>query len=353
VSALPDAGSKAALDTEGIPGVVGMRADDATALAYLYASMLFVRKFEEAAQSSFLRGLIFGSIHLAMGQEAVSAGVCSALRQGDLVAATYRGHCQALSLGVDPTAFMSELMGKETGICGGRAGSMNIADPKHGLLGCFGIVGGSIAAATGAALTQKIMKTGHVAVAFFGDGAANQGYFLECLNFAAVRRLPVLFVCENNGYGEFTATGAVTAGSIASRPRAMGIWTREADGQDVAVVGNVAAEALGHVRAGGGPAFIEAFTYRYNDHARGDPINYRPMGEMERWKSRDPIAIGRNLAVDAGASPAVLDHLDEIVAGRVKKVVRQAKDAPMPSLHHLRSIAEFFPSGDKAAHVED
>src|SRR5436305_14366829 len=164
--------------------------------------MLLLRYFEEAMQRLFLRGEIHGTVHLYTGQEAVSVGVCSVLDARDWVAATYRGHGAALAKGTEPEALAAELMGRETGACGGRAGSMNVIDLGHGLLGCFGIVGGSIAPATGAALTAQ--RESRVVVAFFGDGAVNQAYFHECLNFAQVLKLPVVFVCENNGYGEFT-----------------------------------------------------------------------------------------------------------------------------------------------------
>src|ERR1051325_947041 len=176
----------------------------------LLRTMLVIRRFEEEIQRLFLRAEVHGTTHLYNGQEAVSVGVCSALHAGDYVAATYRGHGAALALGITPEELGAELMGRTTGVDGGRGGSMNVIDLDRGLVGCFGIVGGSIGAATGAAMTAK--RHGGVAVAFFGDGATNQGYFHECLNFAVVRRLPVVFVCENNLYGEFTAMQSVTAG---------------------------------------------------------------------------------------------------------------------------------------------
>src|ERR1700750_1758341 len=172
--------------------------------------MLLIRLFEQAMHRLFLEGEVHGTTHLAAGQEAVPVGVCMALDPEDYVAGTYRGHGHALAKGTDPDALLAEMLGRSTGVCGGRAGSMNVIDVEHGLVGCFGIVGGSIAAATGAALTGQ--RQGRVAVAMFGDGATNQGYFHECLNFAAVLALPAVFVCENNFYGEFTPMAAGTAG---------------------------------------------------------------------------------------------------------------------------------------------
>ena len=182
--------------------------------------MLLIRRFEDTVQSLFQKGEIHGTTHLYSGQEAVAVGVCSALAPQDRVAGTYRGHGHALALGVDPQALLDEMLGRETGVCRGRAGSMNVVDLEHRLIGCFGIVGGSISAATGAALALK--DRDGVAVAFFGDGATNQGYFHECLNFAKVLKLPVLYVCENNLYGEFTPWEDVTAGSIGGRAEAYG-----------------------------------------------------------------------------------------------------------------------------------
>ncbi|HEY2789839.1 MAG TPA: thiamine pyrophosphate-dependent dehydrogenase E1 component subunit alpha, partial [Gaiellales bacterium] len=235
-------------------------------------------------------------VHLYTGQEACAVGVCAALRAGDRVAATYRGHGAALAMGTEPRALAAELMGRSTGVCGGRAGSMNVIDLEHGLIGCFGIVGGSIAAATGAGLS--LQRTDGVAVAFFGDGAANHGYFHECLNFARVRRLPVLFVCENNLYGEFTPMAAVTAGGdIRARAAAYDMPAEKVDGNDVEQVRAVAERAVGHARRGDGPAFLECLTYRHLGHSKTDPGAYRPEGELDEWLHRDPLTVAAaNLA---------------------------------------------------------
>src|SRR5436190_12856759 len=253
--------------------------------------MVLIRQFEEMVNGLFLQGHIHGTTHLYSGQEAVAVGVTSALMAGDRVAGTYRGHGHALALGLDPQRLLDELLGRSTGICAGRAGSMNVVDLEHGLIGCFGIVGGSIAAATGAGLAFR--GSGHVAVAFFGDGATNQGYFFECLNFAKVIRLPVLFICENNGYGEYTPFADVTAGKIIARPQAMEIPAQTIDGNDLWTVRSAAKQAIETVRKGDGPAFIEALTYRFVGHSRSDPGKYRPEGELDRWRLKDPRVLGR------------------------------------------------------------
>src|SRR5581483_3684447 len=220
------------------------------------------------------QGHVHGTTHLCSGQEAVEVGVASCLRDGDRVGGTYRGHGHALALGLEPQKLLDELLGRATGICGGRAGSMNVVDLEHGLIGCFGIVGGSIAAATGAALAFR--GTGKAAVAFFGDGAVNQAYFYECLNFAKVFALPALYVCENNVYGEYTRSSDVTGGTALARAEAMEIPAKVVDGNDLWAVRDAAGAALEQARSGGGPFFLEALTYRFVGHSRSDPGRYRP-----------------------------------------------------------------------------
>ena len=204
---------------------------DAQTATDLYRRMLLIRGFEDRVQSLFLRGEVYGTTHLYSGQEAVAVGFADVLQASDRIACTYRGHGHLLAMGTDPTQLLAELLGRATGVNGGLAGSMNVVDPENGVLGCYGIVGGSIAAATGAAISLR--RTGGVAVAYFGDGAANQAYFFECLNFAKVLGLPVVFVCENNQYGEYTPTDAVTPGGILPRAAVLEIPTRTVDGMDV------------------------------------------------------------------------------------------------------------------------
>jgi TPP-dependent pyruvate/acetoin dehydrogenase alpha subunit len=262
---------------------------DAGVASGLYRTMRLIRRFEETVQALFLRGEVHGTTHLYIGQEAVATGVGSVVAAGDKVAATYRGHGHALSIGVDPQALLDEMLGRSTGVCGGRAGSMNVIDLANGLIGSFGIIGGSMAAATGAALSLR--RTADVAIAYFGDGSTNHGYFHECMNFAAVNRLPVVFVCENNLYGEFTPWEDVTAGEIIDRPRAMGVHAVQVDGMDVFAVRDVAAGALERARRGEGPVFIEALTYRFVGHSRSDPGAYRKPGELDEWMQRDPLTV--------------------------------------------------------------
>jgi TPP-dependent pyruvate/acetoin dehydrogenase alpha subunit len=295
----------------------------------LYRQMVLIRRFEDEVQRLFLRGEIYGSTHLCIGQEAISAGVCSAVSGEDWVAATYRGHGHCLALGTTPRALLAELMGRSTGVCGGRAGSMNVVDREHRLLGCFGIVGGSMAAATGAALAAR--GTGAAAIAFFGDGAANQAYFHECLNFAQVRSLPAVFVCENNQYGEYTPTDAVTPGGIVARPRAMGIVAEEVDGNDLWAMREAGQWALARARAGEGPVFLEADTYRFSDHGRGDPIDYRPEGEVERWRERDPLALAaQRLVGDYGIEAERLGRLAAAVEGELRELATAVRADPFP-----------------------
>jgi TPP-dependent pyruvate/acetoin dehydrogenase alpha subunit len=263
---------------------------DSAEPARLYLAMLRIRLFEDAVLRLFLANEVEGTTHLCQGQEAVPVGVCAVLEPGDTIAATYRGHGAALALGVDATALMAELLGRETGTNGGRGGSMNVTDLEHGLIGCFGIVGGSIAAATGAALAAQLTRDGSSAVAFFGDGAVNQAYFHECLNFAAVRRLPVVYVCENNLYGEWTPMASVTAGAdIAARAAAYAVPAQVVDGNDVLAVRDAAADAVARARGGEGPTLLECLTYRHKGHSKVDPGAYRPRQEVEEWLTRDPL----------------------------------------------------------------
>ncbi len=265
----------------------------------LYRRMLLIRRFEDLIQSLFLRGEVYGTTHLYSGQEAVAVGFASALTPADRVACTYRGHGHALALGLEPPRLLGEMLGRATGVNGGRAGSMNVVDLDHGLIGCFGIVGGSIAAATGVALALR--GSDRIAVAYFGDGTTNQAYFFECLNFAKVLSLPLLFVCENNGYGEYTPMAAVTAGEICDRAAAMQIPAHVVDGMDVHATRAAALELTAAVRGGGGPIFVEARTYRFVGHSRSDPGRYRPEGELDSWRERDPLAL---------AASWLREHLD-------------------------------------------
>ena len=312
--------------------MIGTRTPAAEApAAYLdrYSQMLLIRLFEGEMHRLFLQGEIHGTTHLSSGQEAVPVGVCSALEPSDYVAGTYRGHGHALAKGTDPEALAAEMLGRATGVCGGRAGSMNVIDLEHGLVGCFGIVGGSIAAATGAAVSAQ--RQGKVAVAFFGDGASNQGYFHECLNWAQVYDLPVVYVCENNFYGEFTPMASVTAGGeIGIRAASFGMQSQVLDGNDLWAVREAAVEAVGRARAGEGPTLLECQTYRHYGHSKSDPAKYRPPDEVDRWLARDPLELARARLLDLGVHNEALAAKDAEIDARMDRAVENALAAPYP-----------------------
>jgi len=304
--------------------------DDLELFTRIYRQMLLIRGFEELVQSLFLRGEVYGTTHLYSGQEAIATGVASLLEERDRVAATYRGHGHALALGVDPQKLLDEMLGRASGINGGRAGSMNVNSLADRLIGSFGIVGGSIAAATGAALALN-RTTGGVAVAYFGDGAMNQGYFFECLNFCRVLELPLVFVCENNGYGEYTAFQSVTAGQIRARAAVMEVPAETIDGMSVWTVRQAAQRALAHARDGNGPAFIEAITYRFVGHSRSDPGHYRPEGELDEWRTRDPIVLLRTQLEAEGVEKSSLDELEQEVNEQLEQMRERGLAAPFPT----------------------
>ena len=320
---------------------VGAPRSEAAILLEGFERMRLIRAFEDEMQRQFLRGEVHGTVHLYTGQEAVSVGVCATLEPEDLVAATYRGHGAALAKGTSVEAVAAELMGRATGACGGRAGSMNVIDRSHGLLGCFGIIGGSMACAIGAGLATR--DRGCVTVAFFGDGTSNHGYFHECLNFAAVQRLPVVFVCENNLYGEFTPMAKVTAGAdICARAAALGITAQTLDGNDLRAVVTAAREAVAQARRGEGPVFLEALTYRHLGHSKSDPGTYRPPDEVEAWKARDPLTITRAQLLDElWVAEADVDAAQARAEQAVADGVAAALAAPYPdpATEHAREYA--------------
>lgn len=306
-----------------------------------YARMLLIREFELAIHRMFLKGEVHGTTHLSAGQEAVPVGVCMALEPEDYVSGTYRGHGHALAKGTDAEGLAAEMLGRATGVCGGRSGSMNVVDLEHGLVGCFGIVGGSIAAATGAAVSGQ--RQGRVSVAFFGDGATNQAYFHECLNFAKVLGLPAVFVCENNLYGEFTPMNAVTAGGeIAARAGAYGIPFEVVDGNDLWAVHQAAATAVERARGGGGPTLLECRTYRHFGHSKSDPAKYRPAEEVEEWLARDPLTRARERLLAEGIPAEEIDALEASTREGLERAVEAAREAPFPDPHD-RAGTEYAP----------
>jgi TPP-dependent pyruvate/acetoin dehydrogenase alpha subunit len=309
--------------------VAAPTAADGELMLGLYRRMRLIRRFEEAVHSLFLKGEVHGTTHLYNGEEASATGVGSTLVPGDKVAGTYRGHGHALSIGTSPQGLLDELLGRSTGVCGGRAGSMNVIDLEHGLIGCFGIVGGSISAALGASLALR--GTGNVAVAYFGDGATNQAYFHECLNFAASAALPAVFVCENNLYGEFTPMQNVTAGAdIAARAGSYGMPASVSDGNDLWAVSEAAHEAIERARSGGGPTLLEMQTYRHYGHSKSDPATYRPKEEVERWLARDPLKLTRAKLLELGFSEDDIAGTEEEIKAHLDEAVKHALAAPYP-----------------------
>ncbi len=278
---------------EGPPGLLAAEADrwlDA------YRDMLRIRQFEDTADQLYQRRLIPGLTHLSSGEEAVAVGVCMELTESDFITSTHRGHGHCLAKGARPDRMFAELLGKAAGYCGGKGGSMHIADPDQGNLGANAIVGGSAGIATGAALSNRQRGTNQVAVCFFGDGALGQGILYEAMNMAALWALPVIYVCEHNLYGEYTPTSEVLAGSALERPRAFGVPALEVDGQDVVAVRTAAGAAIARARSGAGPAFLLCHTYRYFGHHVGDVDRgyYRGRDEERYWcEERDPLQLLR------------------------------------------------------------
>jgi pyruvate dehydrogenase E1 component alpha subunit len=303
--------------------------DSASARAAL-ESLLAIRFFEEAVDGLFARGLMHGTMHLSIGQEAVATGVCAALRKTDFITSTHRGHSHCIAKGADLTRMMAELLAKQTGYCRGRGGSMHIADVETGNLGANGIVAGGIPIAAGAALAQKMKGLDNVVVSFFGDGATNEGAFHEALNLAAVWGLPVVFVCENNKYGMSNSTEkSMKIENISERGAAYGIPGVTVDGNDVDEVFEAAKLAVERARAGQGPTLIECLTYRHKGHSKSDKNLYRTKEEIEEWKTKDPIGRFETKLVEAGTmTQAEIDEVSETVRNSVRTAIQDASNAP-------------------------
>ena len=297
-----------------------------------YARMVEIRLVEDEAMRLYFEGLIAGSMHTCQGQEAVAVGVAAAIRPTDMLTCTYRGHGFALALGVTPLALLAELLGRRDGLLGGKGGSMHLSAPDVGLLPTFAIVGAGLPVAVGAAYASQLARDGGVAVAVFGDGAANIGAFHEALNMASVWKLPVVFVCENNLYGEYSRIEKTTPiADIASRAREYAIPGEIVDGQDLDAVIAAMTKAAGRARSGGGPTLLEMKTYRYAGHSRGDPAKYRPAGELETWKARDPIELyAKKLIASRAADDAKLAGVRQRVEASVTAASAAAKESPIP-----------------------
>lgn len=305
---------------------------DTALLLDMYREMTRIRRFEEQIWQLYTSGLMQGLAHLYIGEEAVAVGVCAALRDDDCITSTHRGHGHCVAKGGRLDRMMAEVMGRETGYCKGRGGSMHIADLSLGILGANGIVGGGFGIAGGSALSAKLRGTDQVTVTFFGDGASNQGVFFEVMNMSAIWNLPLVFVCENNHYGEYTAADNVAAGKLADRSAPFGIPSIVVDGNDVAAVYEAAAAAVARARKKEGPTLIECDTYRYHGHHVGDPgVDYRGQAERDAWQAKDPIArLRQQMLAEGSATEAALDDVDAAVEKEVLAAVEAGKNAPFP-----------------------
>ncbi len=308
----------------------GLATPSADELLALYEQMAIIRRTEKAAHDLFLAGLVKGTTHLAAGHEAVAVGASAALRPDDYVFATYRGHHHAIARGATPEECLAELMSKSTGLCHAKGGSMHLTKASSGMLGSYAIVGAHLPLAAGAAWSAKLRGSSQVAVAFFGDGATNIGAFHEALNIAVVWSLPVLFVCENNLYMEYTPIGSVTAvaNPAADRAPAYGLVGEVIDGNDVVTVAQTVARAAARARAGDGPALIEARTYRHFGHSRTDPATYRPAEELRKWLEKDPLDIARSRLSALGMTEEEVDEADQRAEQVVAAAIAAAKAAP-------------------------
>ena len=303
-----------------------------------YRTMRTIRSFEQTLNELSQAGRVPGFLHLYAGEEAIAAGVCTLLGDDDYVTSTHRGHGHSIAKGVDLNAMMAEIFGKSAGVCKGKGGSMHIADVAKGMLGANGIVGGGIPLAIGAALSAKVRKTGGVAVAFFGDGATNQGAFHESVNIASILKLPVLFVIENNGYGEATPVEYhVNIRDLAARSASYGIPGVVADGMDFFDVFEKAQAAIARARRGEGPTLMECKTYRYFGHYVGDPLTYRSKEETEKVREhRDPIDKFEKRAVSDGkVSASDLRSIDDQVSKAIAEAVKFAEASPAPQVSEL------------------
>jgi len=300
----------------------------------LYRSMLRIRHFEEQVIDLYRSGKMPGLAHLYIGEEAVAVGVCAALHDDDYITSTHRGHGHCLAKGAELNRMFAELLGKEAGYCHGKGGSMHIADTERGNLGANAIVAGSAGIATGAALSAKKRGSGQVAVCFFGEGALGQGVLYETMNMASLWRLPVVYVCEENQYNEYTHMSEAIAGEIGARATAFGIPVEEVDGQDVQAVYLAATKAVARARAGEGPTFLNCHTYRFHGHHVGDVDRryYRSKEEEERWRdTRDPVKLAAVWVTSGGMAKASrLDQIDEEVQAEVRSAVEFALNAPFP-----------------------
>jgi pyruvate dehydrogenase E1 component alpha subunit len=292
-----------------------------------------IRESEQRAYDLFLQNLVKGTSHLSLGQEAIAAACAAAMQPGDLSFCTYRGHAHTLARGTPIEKVLGELMGRDNGLLRGKGGSMHLTSVEHGVMGSYAIVGGHLPIACGAAWRAQYKGDKDISVCFFGDGTTNIGAFHEALNFAVVWKLPVVFICENNLYMEYTPISEVTAvpHPAADRASAYGLPSIIVDGQDADEVYRTVKPAFDKARSGGGPSLIECMTYRYSGHSRADPAKYRPEGELDYWRGRDPIKIYRQRLVDTGVHPDVIAQIERESKAKVDEATEKCKASPPPS----------------------
>jgi pyruvate dehydrogenase E1 component alpha subunit len=319
--------------TKAVPAQGSEQIPEATRLR-LYQLQVEIRYCEKRAYDMFLQNLVKGTSHLALGQEAVAAGFAAAMNKDDYTFCTYRGHHHTLARGASMLAVLGELMGRQCGLMRGKGGSMHLTSVENGVMGSYAIVGAHLPIAAGAAWSAQYRGTKQVAVAFFGDGATNIGAFHEALNLAAVWKLPVIFVCENNMYMEYTPISAVTAVKhpAADRAASYGLPRQVIDGNDADLVFNTAREAIAKARSGGGPSLIECLTYRHSGHSRADPAKYRPKEELEEWLKRDPVTLYRNRLLSAGIAEAKLAKIEADASATLERATEAAKASPTPAV---------------------
>jgi len=308
-------------------------------MAAMYRCMWLIRYFDESAKRLYQQDKIRGTTHAYIGEEAIAVGACAALNRDDYITSTHRGHGHCLAKGGDPRLMMAELLGKVTGYCKGKGGSMHIADLDLGILGANGIVGGGIAIATGAAFSADLRGSGQVTLCFFGDGASNQGILMEAANMATLWRLPVIYLCEENQYAEFSPCRPfIAVDRIEAKASAFGLAGATVDGNDLLAVYEAVGIAAERARAGGGPTLLVAQTYRIEGHTVGDPLTYRPKGEVDEWKSaaRDPISrFGRVLTGEAGFSADELDALRHEAEAKIEEAIAFAMASSEPEIGAL------------------
>jgi TPP-dependent pyruvate/acetoin dehydrogenase alpha subunit len=312
-----------------------MMDDQDTKYIEMFRKMLLIRAFDEQARNLYMKNVVIGSTHLYVGEEAIAVGVCATLNEGDYISSTHRGHGHCLAKGGDPNKMMAELLGKATGYCRGKGGSMHIADLDLGILGANGIVGGGISLATGSAFSCKYRKDGHVAVCFFGDGAINQGVFYEVANMASLWKLPIVYVCERNKFAEFSySEWYFSDQDLTKRTEGFGFRGVEVDGNDLLAVYAAAQEAVDKARKGGGPSFLVANTYRIYGHTVGDPLTYRKSGEVDIWKDKDHDPILR-FKIFLLKEEILADPEIEKIENEVDRIINQAVDfainSPLPT----------------------